>query len=74
IRARICRAYGELKFLENDLAKTTDPQERQALIKRLDSMETAANRLPIPIQFADLLYTLKAHINLVRKRNQKTDG
>ncbi|MDR2637679.1 MAG: ABC transporter substrate-binding protein, partial [Zoogloeaceae bacterium] len=39
IRARICRAYGELKFLENDLAKTTDPQERQALIKRLDSME-----------------------------------
>ncbi|MCL2022058.1 MAG: ABC transporter substrate-binding protein [Betaproteobacteria bacterium] len=68
IHARLCRIYGELKFLEQDLNQTQGETARCELIKRLDVIEEAANRMPIPLRFTDMLYTLKAHINLVRKR------
>jgi TRAP-type uncharacterized transport system substrate-binding protein len=68
IHARLCRIYGELKFLEQDLSQTQVEAARRDLIKRLDVIEEAANRMPIPLRFTDMLYTLKAHINLVRKR------
>jgi TRAP transporter TAXI family solute receptor len=68
IHARLCRIYGELKFLERDLSQAQDEAARRGLIKRLDVIEEAASRMPIPLRFTDMLYTLKAHINLVRKR------
>ena len=68
IHARLCRIYGELKFLERDLSQAQDEAARRDLIKRLDVIEEAAGRMPIPLRFTDMLYTLKAHINLVRKR------
>ena len=68
IHTRLCRIYGELKFLEQDLSNAQDEAARAELLKRLDVIEDAANRMPIPLSFTDMLYTLKAHINLVRKR------
>lgn len=73
IRSRICRHYGELKFLESDILAHYDGSRPQgaeapgAFRSRLDAIEAAANRLSIPVSFADLLYTLREHINLVRK-------
>ena len=37
------------------------------LRQRLDTIENVASTLSIPLSFADLLYTLREHINLVRK-------
>jgi TRAP-type uncharacterized transport system substrate-binding protein len=74
IHARLCRIYGELKFLEQDLGQSHTEAERHELIKRLDVIEEAANRMPIPLRFTDMLYTLKAHINLVRKRAGGSGG
>jgi hypothetical protein len=68
IHARLCRIYGELKFLEQDLSHAQTEASHRELIKRLDVIEEAASRMPIPLRFTDMLYTLKAHINLVRKR------
>ncbi len=72
IRSRICRCYGELKFLENDIKVHYDQGEHDmtalaALRQRLDEIEATANSLSIPLSFSDLLYTLREHINLVRK-------
>jgi len=67
INARLCRIYGELKFLEQDLRQAEDDAARAELLKRLDAIEEAANETPIPLRFTNMLYTLKAHINLVRR-------
>ncbi|MCX8145032.1 MAG: ABC transporter substrate-binding protein [Azovibrio sp.] len=72
IRSRICRCYGELKFLENDIKRhyadpTASPQGGADFRRRLDEIESVANGLSIPLAFTDLLYTLREHINLVRK-------
>lgn len=67
IRSRIFRVYGELKFLENDLKEHFDPSRAGEYLQRLDAMEREANDLSIPLAFTDLTYTLREHINLVRK-------
>lgn len=86
IRSRICRCYGELKFLENDIRHHYDQVEqgRQGdasapgdFRKRLDAIEASASQLSIPVNFTDLLYTLREHINLVRKtldRHEREHG
>ncbi|MDR1889377.1 MAG: ABC transporter substrate-binding protein [Zoogloeaceae bacterium] len=76
IRSRICRAYGELKFLENDIRGQTrhapmTPEAYASLLTRLEIIENAASRMPIPMRFSDLLYTLKTHINLVREQLER---
>lgn len=72
IRSRICRCYGELKFLENDIKQyydggLADVAQSGDFRRRLDEIEAVANGLSLPLAFTDLLYTLREHINLVRK-------
>ena len=38
------------------------------LALRLDQLEERANTLRVPVSFAQMLYTLKVHIELVRQR------
>jgi TRAP-type uncharacterized transport system substrate-binding protein len=76
IRSRIYRAYGELKFLENDIRNQArcapmTPEMYASLLNRLEIIENTANRMPIPVRFSDLLYTLKAHIHLVREQLER---
>ena len=76
IRSRVCRVYGELKFLENDLlrhdrAEALAPDIRAGFMARLDAIESDANRMPVPQSFSDLRYTLKMHIQMVRERLAK---
>ena len=70
MRSRIYRWYGELKFLERDLASGS-PTDAQALTQhllRLDDIEAQANLLPMPLSFVDRVYTLRQHIDMVRAR------
>ena len=66
VRSRIYRRYGELKFLEAELEADPGRRSREEWMKRLEAIEDDANRLPTPLAFADMLYTLRGHIGLVR--------
>jgi hypothetical protein len=66
VRSRIYRRYGELKFLENQVNENPAQFSRAEWISRLDSIETDASRIRTPLTFSDMLYTLRAHIDVVR--------
>jgi len=67
VRSRIYRWYGELIALERGL--THEMQEEQAeMLKRLDEIEEAVNRMKMPLAFADQFYVLREHIGFVRRR------
>ncbi|UCH46526.1 MAG: C4-dicarboxylate ABC transporter substrate-binding protein [Betaproteobacteria bacterium] len=67
IRRRIYALYGELKFLEFELRADPGSQPPE-ILEQLDQLEERANRIRVPAAFANLLYTLKHHIGLVRER------
>jgi TRAP-type uncharacterized transport system substrate-binding protein len=66
MRWRIYRLYGELRFLEDKLAKHHSSENRDDLNAQLDGLEKKANLLQVPLTYANLLYTLRDHIVLVR--------
>jgi TRAP transporter TAXI family solute receptor len=68
IRSKIFRVYGELKFLESEVRKDYTPARHSEFFGRLDRIEEAANNRNVPLAFTDLVYTLREHINLVRKQ------
>lgn len=68
IRSKIFRLYGELKFLENEVRQNYSPGRHAEFFGRLDHIEEAASNRNVPLAFTDLVYTLREHINLVRKQ------
>lgn len=71
IRRRIFRLYGELKFIEAELDSPSAAAGARDRLERLDRLEARANRLRVPTMFSHFLYTLRAHMDLVRKRMEK---
>ena len=64
---KIFKWYGELKFLEDDLARESmTPEQRAAHLARLNAIESEAAALHVPLAFADRVYTLRGHIAYVR--------
>jgi len=74
IRRRINRLYGELKFIEKELESRGAGQSIGDLNERLDQLETKASHFRVPLFYANLLYTLRVHIAVVRKRLNKPEG
>jgi TRAP transporter TAXI family solute receptor len=75
IRSRIYKRYGELKFLEADIERDPNAHSQAEWLHRLDAIETHVNRLPTPLPFSDMLYTLRMHVGLVREAIlRKTQG
>ena len=73
VRRRIFTLYGELKFLETELKARTPDADVKDLLARLDRLEDRANHLRVPMMFAHILYTVRAHISLVRSQlSQRT--
>jgi TRAP-type uncharacterized transport system substrate-binding protein len=66
IRSRIFRWYGQLRSVENEQGERA-PDE---LIKELDDIEARVGNVTVPLSYADELYALRSHINLVRRRLQ----
>ena len=66
VRSRIYRRYGELKFLENELNEEPGRHTRAEWLQKLDAIEKDASQIRTPLTFADMLYTLRGHIDLVR--------
>ena len=53
---------------ERGLLTENSPAELAALVKNLDDIEHAVNRMKAPKSFGDQFYVLRQHINLVRER------
>lgn len=66
IRSRIYRRYGELKFLEADVEANPERHSRAEWLEKLDRIEEDVQHIPTPLAFADMLYTLRLHVGLVR--------
>jgi hypothetical protein len=66
IRTRMYRRYRALLSLERELFKESDTGMREQLLKRLDEIESAVNRMKVPAFSADQFYDLRGHIAFVR--------
>ena len=68
VRRRVFTLYGELKFIEAEMALRTSAADMKNLLDQLERLEDRANHLRVPTAFTHFLYTLRVHINLVRGR------
>jgi TRAP-type uncharacterized transport system substrate-binding protein len=61
---RIYRIYGELKFIEGALRKSTgaDAEERARMLARIEELEHRALELDMPSSYSERSFNLKAHI------------
>jgi hypothetical protein len=66
-QSKIFRRYGELKFLEKDLAsRQLNDQERRNARAQLDHIEKEIIQAKFPLDFSDKVYTLRQHVDYVR--------
>ncbi|TCS34748.1 TRAP-type uncharacterized transport system substrate-binding protein [Paucimonas lemoignei] len=73
VRSRVYRWYGTLRAVEQAIEDVPPPERATVYreqLQRLDEIEEKANHVSIPLSFAEELYGLRSHINLVRKRIQ----
>ena len=66
IRRRIFRWYRHLRDIEDRIAEGAD--SREALLAELDTLESKAEHITVPLSYTDELYDLRSHIALVRGR------
>lgn len=67
-RSRISRWYRALLTIEQGHVAELAPDQRDALMERLDHIEEAVNRMKVPASFADQFYDLRGHIIFVRDK------
>ena len=67
VRSRIFRAYGELKLLEHDVGARTGTLPIEQWLSDLDRIQREAEHLKMPVSFASEAYTLREHIEFVRR-------
>jgi hypothetical protein len=68
VKSRIYRWYGALIAIEREAISGPDTSQRDALLERIDAIESAVNRMKMPLAFADQFYVLREHIGFVRER------
>lgn len=66
IRSRIFRWYGQLRGVEDAIGRQPDRE----LLEELDAIERKVEHVAVPLSYAEELYSLRSHINLVRTRLQ----
>ncbi len=66
IRSRVFRWYGQLRAVED----AVDTKPAQDLLTELDAIETKVGQVSVPLSYADELYSLRSHIQMVRRRLQ----
>jgi len=74
VRSKVFRCYGELRFLEDDIRRCFDPARLAEYRQRLDALDEEATRLHLPLGFANLAYTLREHVDLVRHILDRQEG
>jgi TRAP transporter TAXI family solute receptor len=74
VRTKVFRCYGELRFLEDDLRHHFDRAKLPEYRSRLEALDEEARELHVPLAFTDLVYTLREHVNLVRRTLLKLEA
>jgi hypothetical protein len=74
VRSRIYRWYGALMAIEHGIHDQQTPEERAAVLGRLDEIAVAVKELRPPLSFADQVYVLRDHVGKVRRRLQSDGG
>ncbi|MGH8819889.1 MAG: TAXI family TRAP transporter solute-binding subunit, partial [Rhodoferax sp.] len=66
-QSRLYRRYGELKFLERELAsRSLDAGQRETAHAQLDRIENDIINAKFSLDFSDRVYTLRQHVDYVR--------
>ena len=68
VRSRIYRWYARLKEIELQLEEQRDMARLEEMLQRLESIDSAVNRIPTPLAYSENLYSFRSHIDLVRQR------
>ncbi|HTH80209.1 MAG TPA: TAXI family TRAP transporter solute-binding subunit [Ramlibacter sp.] len=75
LESRIARWYGELKFIEHDLAKESmTGMDRLKSRQRIESIENAMRDFPTPPDLMPRWFTLREHVEFVRARLARARG
>ena len=73
IRSRIYRWYRELQLVDDALQnQKLSAQKQQIMLKELEQIESEVNKVKTPLSYADQVYNLLLHIDLVRKKILKS--
>ncbi len=66
IRSRVFRWYGQLRAVED----AVDRKPAEDLLRELADIESKVGLVSVPLSYADELYSLRSHIQMVRRRLQ----
>ena len=66
IRSRVFRWYGQLRNIEDRAATQREPVSE--LVSELQRLESKVEQSAVPLSYADELYALRNHIELVRQK------
>ena len=64
VRSRIFRWYGQLRNIELRI----ETEDNAVLLKELNTLESRAEKVSVPLSYTDELYALRSNIHLVRKK------
>ena len=73
VRSRIYRWYSKLQDVDPQL-RDVDPGNTQRYLAELDRIEGEVTRIAVPLSYADELYNLRLHIDMVRRRLEQSAG
>jgi TRAP-type uncharacterized transport system substrate-binding protein len=68
VRSRVFRWYAQLRAIEDEVASQPSAEARLRLRARLDELDARVERITVPLSYADELYALRSHIDMVRTR------
>jgi len=67
-RSKFYRWYAELKYLEFEISEHPRPERISDYQTRLDRIEASVNKVNVPLSFYGEIYTLREHIDFVRRK------
>jgi len=67
VRSRVYRWYGELALLERDVQSHQAPFPIDKWLRDLDRIEHAVEDIKVPTSLASEAYTLRGHVDMVRR-------
>jgi TRAP transporter TAXI family solute receptor len=72
VRSRIYRWYEDVKDVDLRVDRDRSPERVAAHAAELDRIEGQVNEIRAPLAYADQVYNLRLHINLVREKLKRT--
>jgi hypothetical protein len=68
MRRRIFRWYAELDAVDPDIHKEEVAERLQELLVKLDEIEEKVSQVAVPLGYAEGLYALRVHIEMLRNK------